>query len=171
MSSTTCIDTAFIRDSVARVTSLKCVTISAAWSSNLRRFLSSVLSSLLELLLAVLDLLDDRTGRRLDGGGEADVRLVDDTADAGIHLLVASLVERGELGEALFEGALDVDLEGRRSPAVARSMAGARSRSCSSSCDRALGRRPSRCGGAAISVDTWSLKLLSSRWTAAMTAA
>ena len=60
----------------------------------------------------MLDLLDDRTGRRLDGGGEADVRLVDDTADAGVHLLVASLVERGELGEAFFEGALDLGLEG-----------------------------------------------------------
>ena len=51
------------------------------------------------------------SGGRLDGGGQADVGLVDDAADAGIHLLVAPLVERGELGEALLEGALDVGLE------------------------------------------------------------
>ena len=67
----------------------------------------------LEGLLAVLDLLDDRTRRRLDGSRQADVRFVDDATDAGVHLLVPTLVQRGELGEALFEGALDLGLECR----------------------------------------------------------
>ena len=103
---------------------------------------------LLEQLLAVLDLLDERTGRGLDGGDQADVRVVGDTADAGVHLLVASLVERGELGEAFFEGALDVDLERGRSR---RWRARWRGRGRGSAPRAAIvrsGRRPSRRGGA-----------------------
>ncbi len=103
----------------------------------------------LERLLAVLDLLDDRTGCRLDGGRQADVRLVDDATDAGVHLLVPTLVQRGELGEALLEGALDLGLECR----VAR--AGPLDGRCEIAelvlelgCER-RGRRPSPCGAAA----------------------
>ena len=58
---------------------------------------------LLELILAVLELLDHRSGRRFDGGGEPGVGLVGHTADAEVQLVVAPLGLRGELAEALFD--------------------------------------------------------------------
>ena len=58
---------------------------------------------LLELALAMLELLDDRAGCGLDGGGEAGVGLVGHPADAQIDLLVAPLGLRREVGEPLLD--------------------------------------------------------------------
>jgi hypothetical protein len=58
---------------------------------------------LLELGLAVFELLDDGSSGGFDGGGETDVGLVGDPTDAEVHLVVAALGLRGELGETLLD--------------------------------------------------------------------
>ncbi len=58
---------------------------------------------LLELALAVFELLDDRACRGLDGGGEADIGFVGHPPDAEIQLVVAPLGLCRELRQALLD--------------------------------------------------------------------
>ncbi len=91
ISTPTCSDTSSMRASVASVMTLMWLTIFAGLVIELAHAAIEGDEVGLDAVLTELQLLHDRLGGGLDGGGQPEIGLVGDPADAHLDLLVATL--------------------------------------------------------------------------------